>query len=117
LLATGRHLYSIPAAVLLAILVPYDLSGVLVRYQPLGWGLEGLLLIAMGFAMTDRVLRISGLAALALAVIRVFHDLWAANIEMKYRVLALVGLGVILLVCAWLYSRFRERIQKVLLSE
>jgi hypothetical protein len=117
LLTYGRHFYSIPAAVLLGVFIPLDLSGILVRYQPLGWGLEGLLLIAMGFAMTDRVLRITGLVALALAVIRVFHDLWTTNIEMKYRVLALVGLGVILLVTAWLYSRFRERINKVLLSE
>ena len=117
LLRTSRHLYSLPAAILLAILIPMDLSGDLAKYQTLGWGIEGLLLIVMGFSMSDRLLRISGLVVLGLGIFKVFYDLSTTEIELKYKVLALIGLGVILLVTAWIYARFRERIHRTFLAE
>jgi hypothetical protein len=79
----------------------------------LSWSLEGIVLLAAGFALRDRWLRLPGLALLLLCIGKVFfYDL--RNLETIYRILSFIGLGLILLGVSWIYTRFREQLQKLL---
>jgi predicted membrane protein DUF2339 len=75
------------------------------------WGLLGFVLLAIGFAIKQRSYRMAGLVALAFSLAHaVFHDM--ARVETIYRILSFIGLGVILLVLAFLYTRNREKLAK-----
>ena len=75
------------------------------------WAGLGFVLLAFGFAIRQRSYRLAGLTALGFSLARaVFHDL--AGIETIYRILSFIGLGVILLVLAFLYARNREKLAR-----
>ncbi len=75
------------------------------------WAVAGFLLLALGFAVRERPYRIGGLVLLGFSLLRViFYDL--AKFETIYRILSCIGLGVILLVLAFLYTKNRERLAK-----
>jgi uncharacterized membrane protein len=79
----------------------------------LSWSLEGIVLLAAGFAFRDRWLRLPGLTLLLLCIGKVFfYDL--RNLETIYRILSFIGLGLILLGVSWIYTRFKEQLQKLL---
>jgi uncharacterized membrane protein len=79
----------------------------------LSWSLEGIGLLALGFAARERSLRLSGLTALLICVGKVFfYDL--RNLETLYRIFSFVGLGAILLLVSWIYTRFKEQLRKYL---
>jgi hypothetical protein len=76
-----------------------------------GWALLGFVLLAVGFAIKQRSYRLAGLVALAFSLARaIFHDM--ARVGTIYRILSFIGLGVILLVLAFLYARNREKLAK-----
>jgi uncharacterized membrane protein len=109
----AMHVYSMSAAALLIIFLSVELSGGLAKYMTIAWAGEGLLLMVLGFALQDRLLRFAGLGVLGVSVIKVFFDLWVLKIDRIYKVIALVGLGAILILTGWLYSRFREQIKRL----
>jgi uncharacterized membrane protein len=79
----------------------------------LSWSLEGVGLLAVGFAARERSLRLSGLTLLLICVGKVFfYDL--RNLETLYRIFSFVGLGAILLLVSWIYTRFKEQLRKYL---
>ena len=79
----------------------------------LSWSLEGIVLLAAGFAARERMLRLSGLGLLLLCIGKVFFfDL--RNLETMYRILSFIGLGLILLAVSWIYTRFREELRRLL---
>jgi predicted membrane protein DUF2339 len=76
-----------------------------------GWALLGFVLLATGFLIKQRSYRMAGLVALAFSLSHaVFHDM--ARVETIYRILSFIGLGVILLVLAFLYAKNREKLAK-----
>jgi hypothetical protein len=77
------------------------------------WGIEGVTLMVAGFAFSERILRLQGLAMLAICILKLFlYDL--RNLETPYRILSFIALGVILLAVSSLYTRFREQIRRQL---
>jgi hypothetical protein len=79
----------------------------------LSWSLEGIGLLALGFSARERSLRLSGLTTLLICVGKVFfYDL--RNLETLYRIFSFVGLGAILLLVSWIYTRFKEQLRKYL---
>jgi uncharacterized membrane protein len=71
------------------------------------WSALGLLGFASGLRLHRPSIRLSGLALLGLATVKVFVvDL--ASLDVAYRVLSLVALGVLLLVSAFAYSRMQH---------
>jgi len=77
------------------------------------WGLEGILLLAAGFPARERLMRISGLGVLAICILRVFtFDL--PQLEALARIISFVALGAALLLVSWIYTRYRDRIQRYL---
>lgn len=76
------------------------------------WGLLGLSLLGCGFAARDRNLRLEGLALLLICILKLFvYDL--RNLETIYRILSFVALGLILLSVSWIYSRFRDQVERL----
>jgi uncharacterized membrane protein len=79
----------------------------------LSCGGEGIALLVLGFILRERALRLSGLAVLVACVGKLFlYDL--RNLETLYRILSFIGLGAILLGVSWIYTRFREQVQRFL---
>jgi len=80
-------------------------------YLTVSWAVLGFVLLAFGFAVKARSYRMAGLVALGFSLLRaIFHDM--RNVETIYRILSFIGLGVILLVLAFLYARNREKLAK-----
>jgi uncharacterized membrane protein len=71
----------------------------------IAWLLLGTALLVAGIAGASRLLRAAALAVTGLAVVKVFlFDV--ARLGDLYRVLSFLGLGLSLLLLAWLYQRF-----------
>jgi uncharacterized membrane protein len=67
-------------------------------------GLYAAILLTIGFVMSRPAARYTAIALFAVTLVKVFLiDL--AHIEMVYRVLSLLGLGLLLLAGSWLYHR------------
>ena len=95
---------------LLAVLLAHEVSG---RMLTVAWGAQGVALLAAGFALRQRCLRLSGLALLLVCVGKLFgYDL--QYLEMPFRVLSFLVLGVLLIGVSFVYSRFREQISRYL---
>ena len=98
------------SAVLSAALIYQEVSGELLT---IGWGAEALVLLGAGFVFRERPLRLQGLALFLICVLKLFlYDL--RNLDTPYRILSFIALGLILLGVSWIYSRFREQLQKLL---
>ncbi len=101
---------SVMATVLLTVLLYFRVSGELLT---VAWGLEGLGLLAAGFALRERPLRLEGLILFFACILKLFlYDL--RNLETLYRILSFGALGLIMLSVSWVYTRFREHIRRLL---
>ena len=70
------------------------------------WTVVGVIVIAIGLLLRRSALRIAGLAVLALATAKVFLvDL--ASLDVAYRVVTLLVLGVLLVVSAYAWTRMK----------
>ncbi len=91
-------------------LIYQEVSG---RVLTVAWGAEALVLLGIGFVFRERPLRLHGLALFLICVLKLFlYDL--RNLETPYRILSFIALGLILLGVSWIYTRFREQLQKLL---
>lgn len=73
----------------------------------IAWAAMGLGTLLVGLVRDIAPARQGGLALLAIATVKVFlYDL--ATLDIAYRVLSLVGLGLLLLVAAWFYLHARR---------
>jgi uncharacterized membrane protein len=111
--ARGGHTrlaLSLMGTLLLAALLYYQVSGSVLT---VAWGLEGLMLLAAGFPLNERVLRLSGLALLAGCIGKLF--VWdLRHLETLPRIVSFLALGLILVGVSWIYTRFRERVARYL---
>jgi len=106
----GRVFYSLIATALATALLYREVSGSMLT---VAWGIEGAALLAAGFPLRDRTLRLSGLALFLVCIAKLFfYDL--RQLQTLYRILSFFVLGVILVSVSWLYTRFRDRIQRYL---
>ena len=108
---SDRRLYfSLLATTLLTVLLYYRISGSLLT---VACGTEGVILLASGFPLRDRILRLSGLVLLLACILKLF--VWdLRHLDTLPRIFSFIGLGVILLAVSWTYTRFRERVAKFL---
>jgi uncharacterized membrane protein len=74
--------------------------------------LQGFILLAFGFAFSERILRLQGLGLFLICIMKLFFfDL--RNLETIYRILSFVVLGLILLSVSWIYTRFRKQMRRL----
>jgi hypothetical protein len=106
-----RRLYfSLLATTLTTLMLYYRISG---DRLTVACGVQGVILLASGFPLRDRVLRISGLALLLACILKLF--VWdLRHLDTLPRIFSFIALGVILLAVSWIYTRFRERVAKLL---
>jgi uncharacterized membrane protein len=94
------------------VFTPFKLSGQTEAAQlalSSTWFVYGLTIMWVGFSRRSLPLRIGGLVLLAISILKVFlYDL--GNLEQPYRIISFIGLGVILLVASFLYTRFKDRL-------
>jgi uncharacterized membrane protein len=106
----ARAFYSLLATLLLAILLYHEVSG---GTLTMAWAAEALALLGAGFPLRDRVQRLSGLSLFMVCVLKLFlYDL--RELETVNRILSFIVLGLILVGVSWMYTRFRDRIQRYL---
>jgi len=102
--------HEIASALLVASLIYQEVSGGMLT---MSWGAEALALLGAGFVFRERSLRLEGLTLFLVCVLKLFlYDL--RNLETPYRILSFIALGIILLGVSWIYTRFREQLQKLL---
>ena len=105
-----RWCSSCAATICAAALVWRQVSGSMLT---VAWGILGLALLASGFPLRDRILRISGLVLLLVCILKLFAwDL--RHLETLPRIFSFIALGLILVGVSWAYTRFRERVSKYL---
>jgi uncharacterized membrane protein len=74
--------------------------------------LYALMLIMLGVLTKSSINRILGLLLIALCIVKLYlSDVW--ELGYLFRIVAFVGLGVLLLAVSYLYSRFRPVIEKL----
>jgi uncharacterized membrane protein len=74
------------------------------------WALYALVLLIIGMAKRWRAVRLWALGLLFVPIAKVFvYDVWA--LETLYRIIAFVGLGLLLLAGAYLYQRYGKAIR------
>jgi uncharacterized membrane protein len=79
------------------------------------WAVYAVILLVIGIARRWRAVRLGALVLLAVSIVKVFvYDVWV--LERLYRIVAFVGLGVLLLVSAYLYQRYSKAIRGFLLK-
>ena len=106
----ARLYFSLLATVLLTVILFHEVSG---RLLTMAWGAEGVALLVAGFPLSDRNLRLSGLALFLICILKLFvYDL--RELETLYRILSFIVLGLILVSVSWVYTRFRDRLQRYL---
>jgi hypothetical protein len=106
----ARTFYSLLAATLLAVLLFYEVSGSVLT---VAWGVEGVALLVAGFPLNDRVQRLTGMFLFLVCILKLFvYDL--RHLETMYRILSFIVLGLMLVGVSWIYTRFRDRIQRYL---
>jgi uncharacterized membrane protein len=105
------RLYYLLLSTLMAAVVLYqNVSGSMLT---VAWGLEGVALLAAGFPLRDRVLRLSGLALFGFCILKLF--VWdLRHLDTLPRIFSFLVLGLILVGVSFVYTRFREHVARYL---
>jgi len=75
------------------------------------WAALAFVLFGGGFLLRERMYRWFGLAMLASSVGRVFlFDVW--RLEIIYRILSFMALGIVLLVLGFIYNKYQDKIRQ-----
>lgn len=101
------NLYNYSGAILLLFLISNQFSGALIS---LFWGLLALVVLAFGFALSDKDLRLQSFAVLGLVVFKVFI-IDVSELEIVYRIFSYFILGLILLLVSFVYNRNKDKLK------
>jgi len=105
-----RAYFSLLGSTLLAALIFHEVSGSVLT---VAWGIESVALLAAGFALPDRVPRLSGLTLLLGCIAKLF--LWdLRNLDTLPRIFSFIVLGLLLVGVSWVYTRFRDQVRRYL---
>jgi uncharacterized membrane protein len=107
--------WSMPAGSVLAVLLMAALLYRTVDSDALtiGWAVEALVVIGLGFLLKERPLRISGLALLALCLGKgLVYDLQDADAIL--RIISVIVLGAILVGISFVYTRYRHVLRTII---
>ncbi|HYL59748.1 MAG TPA: DUF2339 domain-containing protein [Candidatus Acidoferrales bacterium] len=106
----ARQMLSLFATAMLTALFYLEVAGSLLT---VAWALEAVALLTAGFALRERVLRLSGLLLFGVSILKVFaYDL--RELEALPRIASFVVLGLMLIGVSFGYSRYREKLSRFL---
>jgi hypothetical protein len=79
-------------------------------YLTAGWSLLACAIFILGMLLRERIYRFSGLGLIAVALVKiVVLDVW--GLELFYRIISFMVLGVVLLLIGFLYTRYQDKIR------
>ncbi len=105
-----RLYYSLLGTILTTLLLYYNISGSMLT---VACGIQGAVLLASGFPLRDRMLRLSGLTLLLSCILKLF--VWdLRHLDTLPRIFSFIVLGLLLLGVSWVYTRYRERVSRYL---
>jgi uncharacterized membrane protein len=79
------------------------------------WAFYAVILLVVGIVKRSRAVRLWALGLLAIPIVKVFvYDVFA--LEQVYRIIAFVGLGILLIASAYLYQRYSQAIKGFLIK-
>ncbi|HEV2688139.1 MAG TPA: DUF2339 domain-containing protein [Bryobacteraceae bacterium] len=106
----ARLAFSLLASTLLAVMLYYQVSG---GALTVAWTVQAMAMLATGFPLRDRPLRLLGLGLFLVCILKVF--LWdLRHLETLQRIVSFIVLGLILVGVSFIYTRFRNHIQRYL---
>ncbi len=118
--ATSPAIYRCPNNILASRCVPSGSveTGALVSAKNLSlsaiWGLYSIGMLISGIIRRFQPIRLAAIVLFWITIFKVFlYD--SSNLETPYRIVAFIGLGGLLLVTAYFYNRYRERINEFIL--
>lgn len=80
-------------------------------YLTASWSVLAFLLLGCGVALREKMYRWMGLGMLAAALGRVvIFDVW--HLEMFYRVLSFMALGIVLVVLGFIYNKYQDKLRQ-----
>ena len=104
-----EQFYSWTATLLMGLLILIEFKGIWIS---LGWSILGIMLIAAGFLLEKKFLRLQGLALFAIAVVKVFLFDTSA-LSTLFRTISFIVLGIILLSASFLYAKYKDKLKEV----
>lgn len=108
--ARGHTLFAVLASAFTALLLYYQLDA---NTLSIGLALEGFCLLALGLVINDRIFRLFGLGLLFICLVKLMvFDL--SGVEMIYRIMSYIVLGLVLLLASFGYARYRDKIEKLI---
>jgi uncharacterized membrane protein len=104
-------IFSYAASFLAFFLALIELEG---YYISVGWSVLAFALMIAGFSQGKKHMRYQGIILLSITILKVFlYD--TRSLQVIYRTLSYIVLGIILLAVSFIYARFKDRL-KVILS-
>ncbi|MCA9426065.1 MAG: DUF2339 domain-containing protein, partial [Candidatus Omnitrophica bacterium] len=110
-LATWVHAALVPLAAFLLIIAARFSEELRLSWMTFSYSLVGIAFMGLGFFWRDRVYRRTALAVFVLCIARVIL-IDIMNLELFYRMLAFICLGICLLIVSWLYTRFQKQVHQ-----
>ncbi|EKE21214.1 MAG: hypothetical protein ACD_7C00310G0009 [uncultured bacterium] len=78
-----------------------------------GWSILALFLISMGFVLSRKSLRIQGIIIFTISIFKVFiYDI--QGLEVIYRTISYIALGVILLTVSFMYNKYKDKLKEII---
>jgi uncharacterized membrane protein len=79
-------------------------------YLTAGWSLLAFAIFILGMLLRERIYRFSGLGLITLALAKiVILDVW--GLELAYRIISFMVLGLVLLFIGFVYTRYQDKIR------
>ncbi len=103
-------IYSYAGTILAFVLIMIEMKEFWIS---VGWSILALMIVVSGFALRKKHLRIQGMIIFVVTIFKVFiYD--TRNLEIIYRTLSYIILGVILLLVSFIYTKYKENLKQIL---
>lgn len=80
------------------------------------WAIYAAIMLAVGLSTRNRPARVMAMAILGVVILKSFlFDVW--SLERLYRIIAFVGLGILLLLASYVYQIQRDRVRQIIGAE
>lgn len=95
---------------------PNEVTGTLLQQQnttvSIAWALYAFVLMAVGFSLKRRLVRILGLILFFVTALKVLIDVW--QLGELYRIVSSICFGVLALIASFAYAKFHDRLKQIL---
>ena len=93
------------SSLLMAVLIGKEFNA---RWLTMGWIIQGVLTLGLGFYLERRVLRWCGLGVLILAGLHILC-VELAGMQTIYKIIAVIAMGVVFVGVSFIYARMKDK--------